>query len=413
MSGHPGRIFYGWRIVAGGFAAQMVASGVAFHSSGALMVVLQDEFGWSKALISGAFALSTAQGAVLAPFQGRLVDRFGPRAVVRAGAVLMALGLVAARWVSLPVHFYLVVLLVGLGYTLLFDIAFQTAVTHWFRRRRAAAMGLMMAGFGAGGALVPAVAWAMNDWGWRTALPAGGALVAAVALAAAQPLRRSPEEMGLSPDGGDGASATARASAAAGYTVRQALATRAFWALALGQACLTFVASAISVHLIPHTVAKLRLPLEGSSALVTALLAGAVAGQLIGGHIGDRVDKRRAIVLLALAQVGTLALLAFGGSLAMVLLFAVLQGLLFGVRSPLLVAIRADYFGRRSYGAIWGLSLLVMNVGGMAGMVVTGVLADRFGGYQVAFFVMMGLTAAATVLLAASRAPQRVTERMA
>jgi MFS family permease len=249
-------------------------------------------------------------------------------------------------------------------------------------------------------------------------MPVGGVLVAAVVLAAAQPLRRTPEELGLQPDGAsDAPAASDKAAAEAppteGHTVRQALATRAFWVLGASQALLTFVASAISVHLIPYTVSKLRLPLEGSGALVTALLAGAVAGQLIGGYVGDRVDKRWAIVVLVAAQIGTLALLAFGGSLAMVLLFAVLQGLLFGVRSPLLVAIRADYFGRRAYGTIWGVSLLVMNVGGMAGMVVTGLLADHFGGYRVAFFVMMAMTVVAMVLVAAARAPRRVAERTA
>lgn len=402
------RVFPGWWIVAGGFAVQMFAAGMTVHSSGALLVKLQEEFGWSKALISGAFAVGTIGAAALAPFQGRLIDRFGPRGVVQAGAVLLALGMAALSRVSQPVQFYLAMLVVSLGFTLLFDVAFQTAAANWFRRRRTTALAIMMAGFGAGGLIVPAAAWGMNTWGWRSTAVGGGIIVGAVALLASLLLRRSPESVGLLPDGDAQPEAAAAASPApppAEYTGRQALATRAFWLLALGQLMLTFVASAISVHLVPLAKERLGLSLEASSAMQTTLLACAVAGQLIGGYLGDRVDKRKAIVALVAAQAGALALVAFGNSWGLLLTYAVVQGLLFGVRSPLLVAIRADYFGRRSYGLIYGLSLLVMNVGGVGGAFITGLLADRFEDYTVAFVVLIALTGVATLLLAAARRP--------
>ena len=94
-------IFYGWWIVLAGFTVQMFTSGLGNQSGGLYMVVLQEEFGWTKALISGVFALGTVQAAALAPFQGRLIDRFGPRAVVRAGIILMGLGLIAISTLKL------------------------------------------------------------------------------------------------------------------------------------------------------------------------------------------------------------------------------------------------------------------------------------------------------------------------
>lgn len=122
--------------------------------------------------------------------------------------------------------------------------------------------------------------------------------------------------------------------------------------------------------------------------------------------MGDRVDRRAAIVLYTVVQAGALSLLAFGDSLALVLLFVVVQGLAVGGRGPLLMAIRADYFGRKAYGTIWGVSLLVVNVGNMAGMVITGHLADRFHGYQVAFTVILALTCLTAFLLAMTRRPE-------
>jgi len=407
----PRRLFYGWWIVAAGFIIQMFCSGLGTHTSGAFVVVLQDDFGWSKALISGAFAASTVEAALLAPLQGRLVDMFGPRAVVRAGVVFLGLGLMATSTINSLSSLYLVMLLIGLGYTLAFDVAPQTAVVNWFRRRRGAAMGFMMAGFGAGGALVPGVALAMTALGWRRAVLIGGAVMIAVGLAAAQLLRRSPEEYGELPDGMPLADAQANdASTAADggmaeLTAQQAFRIPSFWFLAVGQALFMFGVTAVGVHLIPHTVERLGLSLGVASTLITTLTVCIVVGQVSGGFVGDRVNKHVAIVVYTVVQAAALALLAFGGSLAPVLLFVVLQGLIVGSRGPLMMSIRADYFGRRAYGTVWGLSLFVVNVGNMAGMVLTGYLADRFGSYQAAFILLLALTVVAALLLAMARRP--------
>lgn len=414
----PHRLFYGWWIVAAGFIIQMFCSGFVAHSGGAYMVVLQDEFGWSKALISGAFAAPTLQAAILAPFQGRLVDRFGPRVVVRAGVILLGLGMMAISLINSPAVFYPVVLLMGLGYTLAFDVAPQTAVVNWFRRRRSAAMGFMMAGFGAGGALVPGIAFAITVFDWRSAALVGGGLLMGIGLAAAHLLRGSPEEYGELPDGGPLADAqadeasTAADAGMAELTARQAFRIPSFWFLAVGQALFMFGVTAVGMHLIPHTVERLGLSLGVASTLITTLTVCIVVGQVSGGLIGDRVNKHMAIVVYTVVQAAALALLAFGGSLAPVLLFVVLQGLIVGSRGPLMMSIRADYFGRRAYGTVWGLSLFVVNVGNMAGMVVTGYLADRFGSYQVAFILLLALTVVAALLLAmARRPPLRVKTR--
>lgn len=404
-------VFYGWWIVAAGFIVQMFVSGIGTHSGGLYLVVLQDEFGWSKALISAAFALGTIEAAVLAPFQGRLVDRFGPRAVVRTGVIIMTLGLVTISLISSRWHLYISSVLIGLGYTLAFDVALQTAVVNWFKKKRGTAMGLMMAGFGAGGVLVPGMALMVAMFEWRRTALIAGIVLLAVGLAAAQLIKRSPEEHGQLPDGvtNDGQKADQASDERdedREFTTRQALRTPTFWLLAAGQALFMFGVTAVGMHLVPHASESLGLPLTAAGSLMTALTVSIVAGQVGGGFVADKVDKRKFMVLYTFVQTGILALLAFGTSLWVLALFVVAQGLIVGARAPLNLALRADYFGRKAYGTIWGVSLLVVNAGNMAGMVLTGYLADRFGGYQTAFVLLMGLTGLSAVLLALVRRPK-------
>lgn len=400
-------IFYGWWIVLAGFLVQMFTSGFGNQSGGLYIVVLQREFGWSKTLISGVFALGTIQAAALAPFQGRLIDKFGPRAVVRIGVVIMGAGLIAVSTINSIAAFVVYGLLLGLGFTLAFDVAPQTAVVNWFKRRRGTAMGIMMAGFGAGGALVPVVAMAMSAFGWRNTLLSGGVIVIVVGLAAAQLLKRSPEEYGLLPDGvtADDDEGNGRENSAAEFTVAETLRAPSFWLLAIYQAMFMFGVTAVATHLVPFAVESFDISLTLAGSLMTVLTVCMVIGYMIGGFVGDRLDKRLFMVVLTLVQTAVLTLVIFGSSPLSVIVFAVLQGLIVGARAPLNFSLRAEYFGRKAYGTIWGISLAIVNLGNMAGMVITGYLADHFGGYREAFIVILGLTCLSAVLLALAKKP--------
>jgi MFS family permease len=389
----------------------MFLSGIVSHSGGISIVVLQEEFGWSKASLSAAFAIGTIIAALLAPVQGRLVDRFGPRGVVRVGVLIVSVGLCVVSFIHSMPTLYLASVLMGTGYTLAFDVAIQTTLVNWFHKRRGAAMGLMMAGFGAGGVLVPVVGFAVNAMGWRHAALAGAGLLAVVGLCAAQVIRRSPEEHGLLPDGvskllslqGE----TKRADGVAdGFTARQAFRAPSFWLLALGQTLYMFAVTAVGMYLVPYAVERFDLPLATAGSLMTAMTICIVGGQVVGGFVGDKLNKRTVIVLLTIAQAAVVTLLLLGGSLPLLVLFVLLQGLIVGGRAPLNMALRADYFGRRAYGTIWGVSLLMVNTGNFLGMVTTGYLADRFDGYQIAFIVLVGVTFVASVLLALARKPR-------
>jgi MFS family permease len=102
-----------------------------------------------------------------------------------------------------------------------------------------------------------------------------------------------------------------------------------------------------------------------------------------------------------------LLLLAFATRLSMVVAFAMLHGIAWGVRGPLMAAIRADYFGSAAFGTISGFSSLIVMLGMMGGPLVAGILADRTGSYRVGFVILAGLAALGSVFFLLARRPAR------
>jgi OFA family oxalate/formate antiporter-like MFS transporter len=130
-----------------------------------------------------------------------------------------------------------------------------------------------------------------------------------------------------------------------------------------------------------------------------------MVGQIGGGWAGDRFSKRAIVVGCMLGHAVALLLLAFASAFWMVLAFGVLHGLAWGVRGPLMSAMRADYFGSASFGTITGVSSMVVMLGMMGGPLVAGILADRTGSYEIGFSVLAGLAALGSVFFWLARRP--------
>ena len=98
-------------------------------------------------------------------------------------------------------------------------------------------------------------------------------------------------------------------------------------------------------------------------------------------------------------------LLASAAAFSAVAAFAVLHGLAWGVRGPLMSAIRADYFGSKSFGTISGISSMVVMFGMIGGPIIAGVLADRTGSYETAFRILAGFAALGAIFFVLARRP--------
>jgi MFS family permease len=414
-------VFFGWWIVISSAGLQLLQAGLMMQAYGAYVSVLQDDFGWTATQLAFGYSLQPMQNGLLGPIQGWMIERWGPRRVMRVGTVLFGGGFMLFSQVNSLLTFYAVFIVMAIGANLAGFMTIMVTLVQWFERRRATAMSISQTGMSVGGMLVPVVAWSLVTFGWRETAFASGLIVLAVGLPLTHVMRSDPESHGMLPDGalpddvrpGTAAEGTNGAAAPTAnvpgervdFTPRQALRTRSFWLISFGHATALLVVSAVMVHVIVHLEEEMGYSLGAASLVVTAMTLVTALGQLGGGFLGDRFDKRIIAALAMFGHSAGLLALAWGGSLIWVIVFVLAHGAAWGMRGPLMQAMRADYFGRRHFGTIMGFSSVIIMWGMISGPLIAGTMADHFGNYQYGFTLLAGLAALGSVFFVFATKP--------
>jgi MFS family permease len=408
----PARLFYGWRIVGVGAALQALQAALLGQAYGAYVVVLRAEFGWSTTMLAAASSLREAETGILGPVHGTLVDRLGPRRVASIGAVILGIGFMLFSQVHELWQFYGAFIVMSIGASMSGFLTASVAAVRWFERRRATAIALISAGWAVGGMCVPLTVLLLEQLGWRATAFISGVVIILVALPLAQVYRSHPGELGLLPDGAapprgprDPASPAPREPVARDFTLGEAIRTPAFWLISFGHASALFVVSSLAVHLVSHVRQALGYTLGQASTVVLALTFTFMVGNLTGGFIGDRVNKRGLLVACMAMHCAGLLMLSHAVNAWMVAAFVVIHGLAWGWRGPQMTAIRADYFGRASFGRIMGVSNMVILTGTIFGPLIAGVLYDRTGNYRLGFDILAVMALAGSVFFLLARRP--------
>ena len=393
---------------------QFLLGALLLQSFGLYIAVLSEEMGWSKTTLSGAAAMQSMEAAVIGPLLGWMMDRFGPQLIVRWGIVIFSLGLLLLSQVGSVSTFYVSAVLMAIGASLAGYFPLSVAIVQWFEKYRARALSFMSLGLAMGGLVVPALAWFMQHFGWRTTAAATGVLALVVGLPLARMIRRRPEDHGEHVDGISpaehliaAAEGTPRPPAQAEFSVREALRTRAFWLLAIGHGLALLVVTAVNVHAITHMKEGLGYPVSTAGWIIMLMTFGQMLGVLLGAGLGDRFDKRKVTALCMLAHALGLLCLTYATGMSGLIAFAAFHGLAWGLRGPFMLAIRADYFGRHAIGVIMGISAAIVAVGQVAGPLVAGVLADLTGNYRLGFTVLAVLSAMGSVSFMLATRPVR------
>ncbi len=411
----PGRVFYGWWVVFAGGGLQMLVAALMGQAYGAYVVLLRDDFGWSKTTLAAASSLREAESGILGPIQGFLLDRFGPRAVSRTGVIILGCGFMLFSQVHTVPTFYGAFLIMSIGGSMCGFLTATTAAVNWFEKRRATAISLTSAGFGLGGMLVPLTALSLDNFGWRATAQISAVIVWVVGLPLTQLYRHRPQDMGLEPDGApreplhlaDGAPSPALIAAQADFTLREAVRTPAFWWISLGHASALFVVSSMGVHLISHVRESQGYSLQEASSVVLMLTFVFMCGNISGGLLGDRVNKRMLVVACMAMHCVGLLFLSHAENFAMVVAFVVIHGLAWGWRGPQMTAIRADYFGRSAFGKIMGASNMIIILGTISGPLIAGFMYDQTGSYRIGFDILAGIALSGSVFFLLATKPAR------
>ena len=197
------KLFYGYIIVAAAFLITLIMCGTLF-TFGVFFKPILTEFGWTRAMTSGAFSLCILLFGLLGIGTGRLTDRFGPRVVMSGCGFFLGLGYLLMSQVSAIWQLYLFYgVMVGIGVSGSF-VPLVSTVARWFAERRGMMTGIAVSGIGIGTMIMPLVAnWLISSYGWRTSYIVVGITVLVLIILVAQFLRRDPGQMGQLPYGAD------------------------------------------------------------------------------------------------------------------------------------------------------------------------------------------------------------------
>ena len=402
--------FYGWRLVTLSFFMLTLSSLVSFQGTGTFVVALERHFGWSRTLLSGAFALTRVQGAALGPIEGYLIDKFGPRRMVMAGFIVMGTGFVLFSLVQTAWHFYVAFVVISLGAGLGGWLAMIAAVTNWFIRHRALALSIGMSGTHVAGLLVPILASSIESFGFQRVALGTGILLLAIAVPAGRMVRNYPEEYGLVPDGESEATESEGASETGGepepaFSAREALRTRAFWCIAIAHIASAVPIVTLSIHLVPKlTDIGLSLPMAG--VVVATYTMVALPIQFLSGFLGDKFPKPPLIFFFLSLQAIALLVIAVTTSIVGAFIFAALFGVAFGGRMPLLFSIRGEYFGRKSFATIMGMSQLPSNFMMIGAPLFAGYMYDTTESYFIPFSFFAAFTFLGAFLILFAKKPE-------
>ncbi|MEO1686957.1 MAG: MFS transporter, partial [Pseudomonadota bacterium] len=346
------------------------------------------------------------------PVVAWLMARGGPRLTIPVGGALVALGFLAARWVTTPLELYLAFGLLAVNGSMAMSyIGHSMFLPNWFVRNRGLAVGVAFAGVGVLGAgLLPALQWAIDTQGWRTAcLWVAGVVAVAVIPLNALFQRARPEDMGLHPDGdaaprpGGPAPVEAvvdRAWADTDWTLGRALRTRRFWLIALAYFCGLFVWYALQVHHTRH-LQQAGFDGETTAAALGLIALGSVAGQIGLGALSDRLGRELAwsLALLGFAGASALMLAITRPDPALLWTMVAVQGLIGQGFAALFGAIPAEVFAGKRFPAIFSAISLIANMGAAAGVFGLGWLFDLNGDYAAGFRICVALSLLSIALM--------------
>jgi len=393
------KIFYGWVIVVVGAVITCVGFGAMLTLSIFLQPVAE-AMGWSRQGIAVAAMLNYLGMGVGAFVWGALSDRYGTRAVVLAGGVLMGLGMVLSSQVTTLLQFQLVYgIVVGLAAGS-FYAPLIAATTKWFTENRSLAVALVSAGLSMGSTVMaPLARGLITGYDWRTAMWVIGDLVWLVVLPLAFLLRNPPRPAAV---GTPGAAAVAPG---AEYTIGEVMRTPQFAAIAFTHFACCAAHSGPIFHMVTHAIDRGVATMAAATVLSAAGLAS-FTGRIICGIFADRVGAKRTLVVGLALQAFAIALYLLGDGLAGFYALALVFGFSYGGVMPLYAILVREYFGDRIMGTAFGAVSMVATLGMAVGPWVGGALYDTYGSYAWMFAGSAAIGLGAVAIATTFRPPR-------
>jgi len=386
-------LYFGWYVCAATVFIAFVTTG-ARSSFGIFIIPLEEEFGWSRFMLSSAVGTGFLVNGLTQPFVGRLFDQFSGRTVIMVGLIIAGL---ATASLSLTFNYLFLFFVFGILLSTAMSGASVTntmaLLAKWFHRRRSTVLGINVAGASLGGlTLVPFGMFLLQATSWRVTWAALGLIILALALPMVYFfIRNDPADMGLQPDGDteEATSANKLESKRGPIEVEkwsESFRSWPMWQISMAYTVCGITTGMISAHFVPYAIG------QGLSGTLAALAFGVmmalnVVGGLGAGFLGDRFGRKNLLAAVyVLRGIAFIFLLLFPGATG-VWIFALLAGFSWIASVPLTTSLTADVYGLRALATISGISFLCHQVGSFVSILAAGLLFDITDSYTLPFAI--------------------------
>jgi OFA family oxalate/formate antiporter-like MFS transporter len=388
-----------WLAVVGGVSMNLALG--SLYAWSVFVAPLEDEFGWDRTQTSWVFSIAIVTFALSFILAGRIQDARGPRICAVIGATLVGLGFILSSFTTSLIYLYVVFgFIVGLGNG--FGYATPIPVgSKWFPDKRGLVVGLMVAGYGGGSAIVIPVAQQLFDAvGWRMTFRILGVVLFLMCMLGASLLRNPPA--GYKPEGWTPTPAPERSER--DIPTKEMLGLPAFYFLWLAY-CLGTTAGLMTIsQLVPFANSV------GVAAAVAGLFgaAGSASGRILSGWMSDLVGRLTTLRIMIFVSALAMPALYIGREEAglFYLLVAVVYWC-FGAQLSVFATTSADFFGTRYLGLNYGLLFTAYGVAGIIGPLIASRVFSASGSYANAFYIAAGLSVIAVISISMARPPSR------
>ena len=417
----PLPFYYGWFVLALSSCATFAATGSSQVVIGGVQDFIFEDMGWTRSTIALAATLGTWASGLLSPIVGKLADKYGPRWLMPMGLIIAGLAFFFLSGADSVLQFY-VAYVIGraISNPVLIGIVPRTIAVNFFRRKRNIVVAISSTIRPVTGAInIMLFSLVASRSGWRIGFQYLGVLSLLLVIPLLWLLRRSPEDIGLLPDGleplvpvdSSGTEVTNPNQVQnIGYlpefswTVREAFRTRTLWCIAFTACIGTIASSSVGFSLKPYL---LEVSISQTQAAAVLSLGTVLAlGNVGWGMLADHITPRRCLILALIIAASMDIFLVYVNTLPTAYAFAVIWGVSSGSIGSLEHMMLAQYYGRNSYGSILGsfgpLQTLALGLGPGLGALIR----DLSGSYNILFISMALLYVSAIGLIFFAKEPQ-------
>jgi MFS family permease len=375
-------------IIATAFLSLLAIVGFALYGLPFFYDFFSKEFGWSRTVVTSGNALGKLLVAPLFGFiAGWLIDKYGPRKMLMAGALLTGTALIGLSLMNSLGLFYLFYVFNALGYVFGGPLPCQVLISRWFTTNRGKAMGIAYLGIGTGGFLVPLIAaFLEKNVGWHNALTSLGIMIIIIAIPLAFFIKDSApahehEEKKTS-----------------NVPIKDILKSRNFYLLAFGSMCSIGAVGGVFQHL-KYYLTDLKMTQSQAAHIMSLVLLMSLAGRVLMGMLADMMKRKYVMILIYLIVGSSIPLLLMPDFPGRIYIFAVIFGIGLGGDYMIIPLMAGDLFGIRTLGRIMGIILVADGLAESLSPMFVGALHKTANNYTLGFSVLICIALAGAVII--------------